>query len=78
MTEGAGDGPGLNGPGSQDSGTDDHETAGASAGSPTATAASSATDSEGAGVRGVPPVDNAIFAISGVVTLFTLVGTMLL
>ncbi|EMR71814.1 putative glycoside hydrolase family 72 protein [Eutypa lata UCREL1] len=78
MTEGAGDGPGLNGPGSQDSGTEEHETAGASAGSPTATAASSATDSEGASVRGVPPVDNAIFAISGVVTLFTLVGTMLL
>lgn len=76
MSEGAGDGPGLDGPGSQEAGDGEHETAGASAGSPTATA--NPTDSEGAGARGVPPVDGAIFAISGIVTLFTLVGTMLL
>lgn len=80
MSEGAGDGPGLTGPGSQTSGTEEHETAEANAGSPTATAAggSSPSDSEGASVRGVPPVDTAVFAISGVVTLFTLAGTMLL
>lgn len=76
MTEGAGDGPGLSGPGSQNSGDGEHETAGADAGKPTATAAP--TDSEGASVRGVPPVDSAIFAVSGLVTVFTLVGTMLL
>lgn len=76
MSEGAGEGPGLDGPGSQNSGDGEHETAGANAGSPTATAAPE--DSEGAGARGVPPVDGAIFAITGLVTFFTVVGTLLL
>ncbi|RYO95182.1 hypothetical protein DL764_007730 [Monosporascus ibericus] len=76
MTEGAGEGPGLDGPGSQNSGDGEHETAGASAGSPTATA--DPEDTGNAGARGVPPVDGAIFAITGVVTFFTVVGTLLL
>ncbi|RYP40659.1 hypothetical protein DL767_001517 [Monosporascus sp. MG133] len=76
MSEGAGEGPGLDGPGSQNSGDGEHETAGANAGSPTATA--NPEDSGSAGVRGVPPVDGAIFAITGVVTFFTVVGTLLL
>ncbi|RYO74979.1 hypothetical protein DL766_009098 [Monosporascus sp. MC13-8B] len=76
MSEGAGEGPGLDGPGSQNSGDGKHETAGASAGSPTSTA--NPEDSGNAGARGVPPVDGAIFAITGVVTFFTVVGTLLL
>lgn len=76
MTEGAGKGPGLKGPGSQDSGSDDHTTAGPAAGSATATASS--TGSQGAAARPAPPLDIAFFAVAGVATFFTLVGTLLL
>jgi 1,3-beta-glucanosyltransferase GAS5 len=76
MTDGAGDGPGLDGPGSQEAGDGVHTTAGANAGSPTATAASS--DSGSAGARPMPPFDTAILGVAGVVTLFTAVGTLLL
>jgi hypothetical protein len=76
MTEGAGDGPGLNGPGSQNSGDGEHETAGPAAGSPTSNP--SASGSAGAGARPVAPVDTAILSITGLVAMFTLVGTLLL
>jgi hypothetical protein len=76
MTEGAGDGPGLDGPGSQNSGDGEHETAGPAAGSPTATA--NPSGSQGAGSRPVPPVDFAILGVSGVAAFFTLAGAMLL
>lgn len=76
MTDGAGDGPGLDAPGSQEAGDGEHTTAGADAGSPTATA--NPSDSGNAGARAMPPFDTAILGVAGIVTLFTAVGTMLL
>ncbi|OTB07001.1 glycoside hydrolase family 72 protein [Hypoxylon sp. CI-4A] len=73
MTEGAGDGPGLKGDGSQNAGGTSTGTASAGSGSVTATA----SGDSGSG-RPAPPMDLGVFAITGVVAAFTLAGTLLL
>ncbi|KAI1636996.1 glycolipid anchored surface protein [Biscogniauxia mediterranea] len=73
MSDGAGDGPGLKGDGSQNAGGTSTGTASPGSGSVTATASG-----EGAAGRPAPPMDASVLVLSGVVGLFTLVGTLLL
>lgn len=74
MTEGAGTGPGLKGDGSQNAGGTSTGDADPGSGSSTGTPSSSANAAGGP----APPVDKAAFAVTGLVVLFTLFGTMLL
>jgi hypothetical protein len=83
MKNGAGTGPGLDGPGSQDSGSDDVPDAtpgsGAATGTPTGTSSSTASASDNAaGPSFNGPMDKAPFVVTGVAVLFSLVGTLLL
>ncbi|KAH9906771.1 glycoside hydrolase family 72 protein [Xylariomycetidae sp. FL2044] len=73
MTDGAGDGPGLKGPGSQNAGGTSTGTAEAGSGSVSATA----SNDNGTG-RPAPPMDMSVFALTGIVAIFTLVGALLL
>ena len=75
MTEGAGTGPGLKGDGSQNAGGTSTGDASPGSGSASATGGSS---SENAAGGPAPPVDKAAFAVTGLVFLFTLCGTLLL
>ena len=74
MNDGAGDGPGLTGDGSQNAGGASTGTATPGSGDVTATASG---DSAGTG-RPAPPMDMSFLAVSGVVGFFTLAGTLLL
>ncbi|KAK3323772.1 Glucanosyltransferase-domain-containing protein [Cercophora scortea] len=74
MTEGAGKGPGLNGPGSQNNGPDEVVEAEPGSGTVAATASASSM----AGAVTMSPVDKAPFIVSGIVFVFTLVGAMAL
>ncbi|KAI0006549.1 glycoside hydrolase family 72 protein [Xylariaceae sp. FL0662B] len=73
MKEGAGKGPGLKGDGSQNAGGTSTGTATPGSGSVTATASD-----DNAGARPAPPMDMSVFFLTGVVSLFVLVGTLLL
>ncbi|KAF2994231.1 beta-glucanosyltransferase [Neopestalotiopsis sp. 37M] len=73
MTNGAGDGPGLSGDGSQNAGSTSTGTAEAGSGSVSAT-----SSGKNDGGRPAPPMDLSFFAVTGVVGMFTLVGTLLL
>ncbi|KFA64690.1 hypothetical protein S40285_07128 [Stachybotrys chlorohalonatus IBT 40285] len=76
MEDGAGEGPGLNGDGSQQAGDSGTATASVSDGQPSPTGSGSGgddDDGEGAGTSLQAPL-----IVSGVVALFTLVGTLLL
>ncbi|KAI1389998.1 glycoside hydrolase family 72 protein [Hypoxylon trugodes] len=73
MTDGAGKGPGLKGDGSQNAGGTSTGTASPGSGSVTATA----SGHNGSG-RPAPPMDMSVFVLTGVVAVFTLVGTLLL
>ncbi|KAI0141695.1 glycoside hydrolase family 72 protein [Xylariaceae sp. FL1272] len=73
MTNGAGDGPGLDGDGSQNAGGESTGTSTPGSGEVTATA----SDDSGSG-RPAPPLDMSFFAVTGIVCVFTLVGTLLL
>jgi 1,3-beta-glucanosyltransferase GAS5 len=73
MTNGAGDGPGLSGDGSQNAGSTSTGTAEAGSGSVSAT-----SSGKNDGGRPAPPMDLGFFAVTGVVGMFTLVGTLLL
>nr|XP_036589464.1 1,3-beta-glucanosyltransferase gel1 [Colletotrichum truncatum]KAF6801469.1 1,3-beta-glucanosyltransferase gel1 [Colletotrichum truncatum] len=84
MTEGAGDGPGLKGPGSQNAGdsASDGETTGGTA-SPTASGAASGASATGssnaaAGMTFSGPIEKAPLIISGLTVMFTLFGAVLL
>ncbi|KAI1167743.1 glycoside hydrolase family 72 protein [Nemania serpens] len=74
MTNGAGDGPGLSGDGSQNAGGTSTGTADPGSGSVSATASG---DNGGTG-RPAPPMDMSFLVVTGVVGFFTLVGTLLL
>ncbi|KAH0361111.1 beta-glucanosyltransferase, partial [Aureobasidium melanogenum] len=88
MTSGAGTGPGLSGPGSQDAGTDNVSTASAGSGSATRTASgsastgssasSSATHSGAASRVNMGEVSFAPLIMTGLVALSTLLGATLL
>ncbi|KAG9680707.1 beta-glucanosyltransferase, partial [Aureobasidium melanogenum] len=88
MTSGAGTGPGLSGPGSQDAGTDNVATASAGSGSATRTASgsastgsgasSSATHSGAASRVNMGQVSFAPLIMTGLVALSTLLGATLL
>ncbi|KAI5860293.1 glycoside hydrolase family 72 protein [Durotheca rogersii] len=67
MTDGAGTGPGLNGDGSQQA-----------SGTSTGTATPAPASGENVGGRPAPPMDMSVFALTGVVALFTFAGTLLL
>ncbi|GAP89584.1 putative glycolipid anchored surface protein [Rosellinia necatrix] len=73
MTDGAGDGPGLNGDGSQDAGGASTGTAAPGSGEVTATA----SGDNGSG-RPAPPMDMSFLVVTGITGLFTLIGTLLL
>ncbi|KAI1851084.1 hypothetical protein JX265_002869 [Neoarthrinium moseri] len=73
MTDGAGPGPGLKGEGSQNAGST--STGDASPGSGSVSATGSGKNEGG---RPAPPVDKGAFAVVGLFTIFTLVGTLLL
>ncbi|KAI0134644.1 Glucanosyltransferase-domain-containing protein, partial [Xylariales sp. AK1849] len=73
MTAGAGTGPGLKGDGSQNAGSTSTGTADAGSGSVSATASG-----KNEGGRPAPPMDMSIFAVVGLVGIFTLAGTLLL
>lgn len=81
MKNGAGAGPGLNGPGSQDSGTDDIPDAepgsGTATGTPTAQPSASGSDSA-AGPSFSGPMNTAPFVVTGLAVFFSLAGTLLL
>ncbi|KAI0514516.1 Glucanosyltransferase-domain-containing protein [Xylaria bambusicola] len=74
MKDGAGDGPGLTGPGSQNAGGTSTGTATPGSGEVSATASG---DNAGTG-RPAPPMDMGFLAVTGVVGFFTLAGTLLL
>lgn len=77
MDQGAGDGPGLKGDGSQNAGGT--STGDAEPGSGSATGSASTSSSSGnAGAGGPGPLDMGAFMVTGVVFFFSLVGTMLL
>jgi hypothetical protein len=79
--EGAGKGPGLNGPGSQWAVDQASTSEGPSAGSSTSggSGGSGPSTSSNAAVRGpVPAMSNAPIVVSGLVVLFTLVGAVAL
>jgi hypothetical protein len=83
MKNGAGTGPGLDGPGSQNSGSDDVPDAtpgsGAATGTPTGTSSSTASASDNAaGPSFNGPMDKAPFVVTGIAVLFSLIGTLLL
>ncbi|ROV96280.1 hypothetical protein VMCG_07716 [Cytospora schulzeri] len=83
MTKGAGTGPGLKGDGSQNAGGTSTGDASSGSGSETGSGSSSTATSTGggkksAGAVGPAPLDKGAFMVTGVVFLFTLVGTMLL
>ncbi|KAI1081469.1 glycoside hydrolase family 72 protein [Whalleya microplaca] len=73
MTDGAGKGPGLSGSGSQNAGGTSTGTATPGSGSVTATASN-----HNLSARPAPPMDMSVFVLTGIVSLFTLVGTLLL
>ncbi|KAI2618185.1 glycoside hydrolase family 72 protein [Hypoxylon sp. NC1633] len=75
MTEGAGAGPGLKGDGSQNAGGTSTGTATPGSGSVGATASASGHNGSG---RPAPPMDMSVFVLTGIVALFTFVGTLLL
>ncbi|GKT45132.1 1,3-beta-glucanosyltransferase gel1 [Colletotrichum spaethianum] len=81
MTAGAGDGPGLNGSGSQTAGdsASDGETTGGTA-SPTATGGSSASGSSNAaaGMTFGGPIEKAPLVVAGLTAMFTMFGAFLL
>lgn len=81
MTEGAGNGPGLNGPGSQQAGdsASEGDTTGGIA-SPTGAGGASATGSQNAapGLTFGTSVEKAPLIISGLTVMFTLFGAILL
>ncbi|KAK6217406.1 glycolipid anchored surface protein [Colletotrichum tabaci] len=85
MTEGAGDGPGLNGDGSQTAGdsASEGETTGGTA-SPTASSAGSSGSGASGSSNAAPgmtfggPIEKAPLAIAGLATLFTMFGAFLL
>ncbi|KAI1435188.1 glycoside hydrolase family 72 protein [Xylaria sp. CBS 124048] len=74
LTNGAGKGPGLNGPGSQDAGTASTGTAAPGSGSVSAT---SSPSGQGSG-RPAPSMDMTFLFVTGITGFFTLVGTLLL
>jgi len=76
MQEGAGKGPGLDGPGSQNAGGSSTGDAEPGSGSVAPSPSASASDSAAAGM--MAPLDPAPFVVSGVVMLFTAVGALLL
>ncbi|KAI4728649.1 beta-glucanosyltransferase [Aureobasidium sp. EXF-10728] len=88
MTSGAGKGPGLSGPGSQDAGTDNVATASAGSGSATRTASGSASTGSGASGSAthtgtasrvnMGEVSFAPLVMTGLVALSTLLGATLL
>lgn len=81
MTKGAGTGPGLNGDGSQNAGTASSSDSSSGSGSGSGSSSSATSTSSGkksAGAVGPAPLDKGAFMVTGVVFLFTLVGTMLL
>ncbi|CAD0097033.1 unnamed protein product [Aureobasidium vineae] len=88
MTSGAGEGPGLAGPGSQDAGTDNVATASAGSGSATRTASGSASTGSGASGSAthtgaasrvnMGEVSFAPLVMTGLVALSTLLGATLL
>ncbi|KAI1258620.1 glycoside hydrolase family 72 protein [Xylariaceae sp. FL1019] len=73
MSNGAGEGPGLDGEGSQNAGGASTGTSTPGSGEVTATA----SDDNGSG-RPAPPLDTSVFALTGIVCIFTFVGTLLL
>ncbi|KAI0019380.1 glycoside hydrolase family 72 protein [Xylariomycetidae sp. FL0641] len=73
MKDGAGKGPGLSGPGSQNAGGTSTGTAAPGSGSVGAT-----NSPDGGSGRPAPPMDMSVFGITAVVAAFTLVGTLLL
>ncbi|KAI1133414.1 glycoside hydrolase family 72 protein [Nemania abortiva] len=73
MTQGAGDGPGLTGDGSQNAGGTSTGTASPGSGSVSATA----SGDNGSG-RPAPPMDMSFLFVTGLAGFFTLVGTLLL
>ncbi|CAJ2502468.1 Uu.00g098620.m01.CDS01 [Anthostomella pinea] len=75
MSAGAGTGPGLKGDGSQNAGGTSTGTASAGSGSGSVSATST---KDGGSGRPAPPMDMSVFAVTGVVAFFTLVGTLLL
>ncbi|KAK3318147.1 Glucanosyltransferase-domain-containing protein [Apodospora peruviana] len=75
LSDGAGKGPGLNGPGSQWASTTSSGDAAPGSGSVDSTASPS---SAAAGGFAMSPVDRAPFVISGLVAFFTLVGALAL
>lgn len=81
MTAGAGEGPGLDGPGSQTAGdsASDGETTGGTA-SPTVSGGASATGSSNAaaGLTFGGPVEKAPLVLSALTVMFTLFGAVML
>jgi hypothetical protein len=76
---GAGTGPGLNGDGSQDSGSDDIPDATPGSGTATGTPTASASASDNAaGPSFSGPMDKAPFIVTGIAVFFSLAGTLLL
>lgn len=83
MKSGAGTGPGLNGPGSQNAGTSENESTGtATAGSgtvtETASSSSSTSTKKSAASVGMAPMDGKLFGVVAVVMVSMLGGMVLL
>ena len=79
---GAGDGPGLNGDGSQDAGEDATPTttggSGSASGSGTGASATSSETDSAAGFSVSGPINKGPFVVTGLAFLFTLVGAVAL